>query len=433
MTRILIATTPAAGHVMPFVPLAKALVARGHDVRWYTASKFRPHVEGTGARFEPYKRARDLDDARLDEQFPERTQLHGLAKLKHDMKRVFIDAAPDQLLDIRAIADSSPADIVVHDTTMLGALFHHEQGGPPSLCLGVTPLVLSSRDTAPFGLGIPPRPSLLGRLRNRLLNAFVEKLAFRDVQTHWLETRARLNLPATGWWMNHVTRATRYLQPTVPSFEYPRGDLAGNVELIGVMPSEHAANVPQPDFWDELDDARPVVHVTQGTLANTTPHLIAPTLEALADEDVLVVISTGNRPAEQLGLTQLPKNARVAPFLSYPDFLPKVSVMITNGGYGGVQTALRHGVPLIVAGDSEDKPEVAARVAWSGAGLNLKTGRPKPDAIRQAVRTILADPRYRTRARALATEYSSYDALGRTISLIETSGFAAKGTSMGEP
>ena len=40
--------------------------------------------------------------------------------------------------------------------------------------------------------------------------------------------------------------------------------------------------------------------------------------------------------------------------------------MVTNGGYGGVQQALANGVPLVVAGDSEDKPEVAARVAVVG-------------------------------------------------------------------
>lgn len=424
MTRILIATTPAAGHVTPFVPLAKALVALGHDVRWYTASKYRPHVEGSGARFVGYERARDIDDANFDRHFPERARLRGLAQLKYDMKHIFIDAAPDQLLDIRALLQSSPADIVIYDATMIGALFHHEQGGPPSLCLGVTPLVLSSRDTAPFGLGLEPRPSILGRLRNRFLNAFVEKLAFRDVQRHWLQTRARLQLPATGWWLNHVTRATFYLQPTIPSFEYPRRELADNVHFIGMMPAEHPNHVPRPDFWDELDGSRPIVHVTQGTVANTAPDLIGPALDALADEDVLVVVSTGNRAPEQLGLTKVPKNARVASFLSYPDLLPKVSVMVTNGGYGGVQTALSYGVPLVVAGGSEEKPEVAARVSWSGAGLNLKTGRPKPRAVRQAVRTILSDPRYRNRAEALAAEYATYDALARTVSVIESTAAA---------
>src|SRR5688572_17487911 len=102
MIRILIATTPAAGHVTPFVPLARALVAQGHDVRWYTGAKYRPLVEASGARFVGYERARDIDDANLDRDFPERGRLRGLAQLKYDMKRVFIDAAPEQLLDIRA-------------------------------------------------------------------------------------------------------------------------------------------------------------------------------------------------------------------------------------------------------------------------------------------------------------------------------------------
>jgi UDP:flavonoid glycosyltransferase YjiC (YdhE family) len=41
--------------------------------------------------------------------------------------------------------------------------------------------------------------------------------------------------------------------------------------------------------------------------------------------------------------------------------------MVTNGGYGGVQMALSYGVPLVVAGASEDKPEVAP--VWRGAVL----------------------------------------------------------------
>ena len=48
--------------------------------------------------------------------------------------------------------------------------------------------------------------------------------------------------------------------------------------------------------------------------------------------------------------------------------LPKTDVFLTNGGYGGVQLALRHGLPIVVTGGQEDKPEVAARVAWAGVG-----------------------------------------------------------------
>ena len=47
--------------------------------------------------------------------------------------------------------------------------------------------------------------------------------------------------------------------------------------------------------------------------------------------------------------------------------------MSTSPGYGGVQDALRYGVPIVATSGDEDKPEVAARVAWSGVGRRLNT------------------------------------------------------------
>ncbi|CAI3796551.1 glycosyltransferase [Pseudarthrobacter sp. MM222] len=107
-----------------------------------------------------------------------------------------------------------------------------------------------------------------------------------------------------------------------------------------------------------------------------------------------MVVSTGGRPVDTL-TGPLPDNVRVASYLPYDELLPKTDVLVTNGGYGGVQFALRHGVPLVVAGQTEEKPEVCARVAWSGTGINLRTNRPKPEAVAEAVRAVLADSSYR--------------------------------------
>ena len=37
-------------------------------------------------------------------------------------------------------------------------------------------------------------------------------------------------------------------------------------------------------------------------------------------------------------------------------------VFVTNGGYTGVTLALAHGVPLVQAGTTEEKAEIAARI-----------------------------------------------------------------------
>ena len=120
--------------------------------------------------------------------------------------------------------------------------------------------------------------------------------------------------------------------------------------------------------------------MTQGTVANTAPELIAPALDGLRGEEMLVVATTGGATAQWVGLDPLPANARVEPQVPYAALMPHVDVMVTNGGYGGVQYALANGIPLVVAGTSEDKAEIAARVAWSESGINLKTKQPTAGA-----------------------------------------------------
>ena len=84
-----------------------------------------------------------------------------------------------------------------------------------------------------------------------------------------------------------------------------------------------------------------------------------------------------------------------------------------------MQKALSHGVPLVVAGVTEDKPEVAARVAWCGAGINLRTGTPTAAAVATAVGALLDDPRYRTEARRLQRSYAAVDTGARVVELLE--------------
>jgi UDP:flavonoid glycosyltransferase YjiC (YdhE family) len=162
-----------------------------------------------------------------------------------------------------------------------------------------------------------------------------------------------------------------------------------------------------------------VVLVTQGTLANTDlSQLVGPTLTALAAEDMTIIATTGG-PAVETIPVPLPANARAAVFVPFDRLLSKVSVMVTNGGYGAVNHALSLGVPLVIAGDTEEKPEIAARVAWAGAGINLENARPSEEQIRDAVQATLTEGRYRDAARALAEDFARYNALETITSALE--------------
>lgn len=174
-----------------------------------------------------------------------------------------------------------------------------------------------------------------------------------------------------------------------------------------------------PPWWSLLDGNRPVVHVTQGTVDNTDlGRLLEPTIAALDGEDVVVVATTGGRDVSELNVA-LPTNAYVAEYIPHDVLLPRVDVMVTNGGFGAVQRALASGVPLVVAGDTEDKPEVAARVAWAGAGVKLKTGKPSPAALRTAVREVLNRDGYLSRARELEVAFARRDGLAEIAALVD--------------
>ncbi len=85
-----------------------------------------------------------------------------------------------------------------------------------------------------------------------------------------------------------------------------------------------------PEWWDRLSSGTPVVHVSQGAPRRGGLGLhrfpVGLTLEGLADEDVLVVVSTGNAPLD--GLPPLSANAargRVPPY-DWPFLRPSVFV-----------------------------------------------------------------------------------------------------------
>jgi UDP:flavonoid glycosyltransferase YjiC (YdhE family) len=214
-----------------------------------------------------------------------------------------------------------------------------------------------------------------------------------------------------------VGHADAYLQLSVPGFEFPR-DIPRSVHFVGtppIIPNQ----VPLPSWAHELDGSRKVVLVTQGTVANHNFNLlIGPALAALANEpDMLVVATAGGRPTNAIpGL--VPSNARVSSFLPFEWLLPKVDVLVTNGGYGSVNQAMSFGIPLVTAGMTEDKADVNARVAWSGVGINLATNEPSGDALRNAVKTVLDEPGYRLRARWMAAQFAAIDTRSEILRIV---------------
>lgn len=423
--RILLAATPATGHVNPIVAVARILIANGHDVVVTSASAYRARIEAAGARFVPLPPGADIDLSDVDKVFPQRKNLPaGLAQLDFDFRHFFIDTIPAQFAGIDALLQTFPADLIVVDTMFGGCLpflLGARKRRPAIAGLGVTCLLTARADGAPIGLGLPLATDADTRRQYRSIAAEVDAKLLAPARARVdaiLDSLGAAPLPAP-YIDALVGLHDIFLQPSIPGFEFPGMTLPANLHFVGALPA--VAHKPlDPDLVAVLSTRRKTVLVTQGTVANhDLSQLIGPTLAALADRsDVTVLVATGGRPLSAIP-GALPENAMAAEFLPFDALMTHIDVFITNGGYGAVTQALRAGVPIVAAGTTEDKQDINARIAWCGVGVDLRTDTPSSDQLRTAIGAVLDDDSYRRRASAMRGDFSEYDAASTIPALLE--------------
>lgn len=431
--KILIVSTPATGHLNPLLEIGRILMAEGHQVVVMTGTAFRERVEAVSAEFRALPPRADLDINDIHSIAPElKITPPGPEWLRIAHERIFVDTIPAQHSGLEQVLKDYPADVIIGDDLFFGVLptlLSQRSKRPPIVLCGTTILHSRREDKAPHFAGLPPAVTkakheeyaVIARehakvvdtpLMNRA-NAILANLGARPLSAELFESIVEL--------------ADAYMQLSVPGFEFPR-ELPSNVSFVGRLPFI-PNQAPLPSWADELDGSRKVILVTQGTVANRDfGLLIEPTLEALANEpDVLVIATAGGRPIEALP-TKIPSNARVASYLPFEWLLPKVDVFVTNGGFGSVNQAMSLGIPLVTSGLTEDKADVNARVAWFGVGIDLKSNRPTPAALRTAIRTVLEKPQYRAHAIEMATQFSRIDTRAEILRIV---GEAARSRRVG--
>jgi MGT family glycosyltransferase len=415
MPKILVACAAADGHVNPFLPLVTHLVGLGHEVVWLCGRAYQNKIETTGARFLGMPEAFDPRGMDIYEFKPELKKLKGIAQIKFYIKTWCYDMAIPTIEIIEELRKDFEPDVYISDPMVYGPYLKAEILNRSSVNLHVIPLTLSSKDHGPFGTGMSPTTSLLGKLRIRLFNLLVDKYIFKDLKKECDALRMNLGLkPYHHIFDGFLKSATTVFATTIPGFDYSRSDMPDNIKYLGPILPNAQPDFTEPEWWNELFDDSKVILVNQGTIANDITELILPTIEALKDEDVLVV----SVPVKQ-EIKDLPKNVKVAEFIPFGNLLPHVDVMVTNGGYGATHMALAHGIPMVSSGGSEDKMEVSARVAYTGCGINLKKLRPSPKEIKKAVKLVLGDSSYRKKTEKLRAEINSYDPLDLIAGEIE--------------
>jgi UDP:flavonoid glycosyltransferase YjiC (YdhE family) len=214
------------------------------------------------------------------------------------------------------------------------------------------------------------------------------------------------------------------IQTGTTSLDFPRGTTNPKVHYVGALlpyrvPGAEALEPPHRGYTS-------IIVVTQGTVDNADQgKLIIPALEALKEMDALVLVATGGRGTADLQAGYPQPNIQIHDYIDFAAVFEYTDAFVTNGGFGGVQLALSKGVPLVVSGINEGKSDVNARVEHAGVGINLRTDHPSPEKIGRAVRTILADPEWKSRAERMRRDFGSHNPAEAAAKVVE--GVLSKG------
>ncbi|CAK7567679.1 MAG: hypothetical protein SEPTF4163_005647 [Sporothrix epigloea] len=440
---LLVCCHPLTGHVTPVLRIAAGLhQQRGWRVAFLSSAFFQARIEAAGLQFLPLVGdVEHMDDDALFDRSP-RLMMEGveagsgLPQSVTDSRHQALFALPGTWTSLQTALQTLTAEnpgeriFVISEAFFYGAMPLKSHWAafpsvlPATLCVSITSPAIRSVDLPPFGHLAPFDQTPAGRERSiKLWDDWTAKVApltaaLREKlqQTGVKDTSSVVFMGGSNYiWHDAIA------QTGVSSFEFPRSDEPSGFRMVGVVPSFVPVATPPFPWWNEVVTARKqglrVVVVAQGTVETEPSELILPTIRLLADTpNVLTVAILGVRGASVS--MELPSNSRIADYLSYDAILPYASLWVHNGGYGATMHGIAHGVPMVLAGDTQDKPESGKRVAYCGVGVDLQTAHPTDEALDAALREVLANEKYAARASLVQAEAAGMDCVGNVEDMI---------------
>lgn len=347
--RILFSSVPAAGHLLPLVPLADAAADAGHETAFLS-----------GADMAGYLGTRTLLPAGPDipALLAETERRTGGGDARHPgaaAVEIFagarVDLTFDQALD--KARGYAPDLMVCEAFDFVGPLI------AAALDLPWASRTVSASLPAPLSDAMQERANAQHVLRD-------------------LSPRQRFALIDS---LPDVLRSAE--DPPLPD------------DRVAVRPEAHrgqATGAAAP----KLPTGRPRVLVTAGTSVRD-PDLVASLAAsvAAAGYEVAVTIEPGTLP-------QHPQVHELG-FVPLAHLLPEFDVVVGSAGFGTVVATLAAGLPAVLRPVLADQPWNAQRVAAAGAGVTIED----PAEAGPAVRAVLVDPAYRAAAQAAAAAIAS--------------------------
>jgi UDP:flavonoid glycosyltransferase YjiC (YdhE family) len=400
--RFLFVLWDGGGTIPPELALARQTAQAGHEVIVLGPASIKEKVEMFGAVFLPYRQAPDRDPKKPGKN----------AKKGSPAAEVFKASGP-YADDVQEIMRSMLVDAIVPDYVLTGAYVAAEAAGIPCASLVPTIYPLPAPGLPPFGSGFFLAKGPAGRVRDAAVSFALQRLWNLNVRG-LNKTRRRFGLSPVRSIKEQMLRAQRILVLSSSAFDFPT-TLPPQAVYCGPQLGEASWLPPWQPPWPKNDET-PLVLISLSTTFQTQEDLIRRLLLAVIDLRARVLVTLGF--SMNPGNFTAPPNVVLASFVPHQQIMPQTSLAITHGGHGTVLGALSFGVPLVCIPMGRDQGDVAARVAWRGAGVKVSQ-KAKPEELRRAITRVLGDVRFREGARTIAADMAQKGEAQRAVKELE--------------
>lgn len=425
--RILAAMFQGGGNIPLLMPVMERLVERGHRLRIMAGPGVRrsrlplsgglvQRILGSGATLVPFQEP-------ATHPYDSAPPLKGLVGnwVPKPFKGIPLETqtflwASAWAQNVTPELRQEPADVLIADFVLFGALAAAEAARIPSVALMHTVAVRPLPGLPPYGTGWSAARDIVGELRNALGRAVLERVHRRNSLPHLNAARTALGLSPLRSAFEQYDRASRVLMLVSSTFDYSARELPSNMKHVGT-PIEDAAVQPGEPPWPKEGRERPLILVSLSSLNQGQAPILHRALLALARLDVRAIVTVG--PSLNSSEFVAPSNVQLEQFVSHSAILPHVDALVTQCGIGTLTKGLLAGVPLVCLPVVGDQPDNAARISAHGAGIQLPADA-SPEQISAAIEHVLVDPKFKEAAlRLKAAMLSEGNPVDSAIAAIE--------------
>jgi zeaxanthin glucosyltransferase len=196
----------------------------------------------------------------------------------------------------------------------------------------------------------------------------------------------------------------------VPGLDFPRSELPPTFHYVGPF-----ARKERSDFTLPASE-RMTVYATLGTLQGSRVSLFRKIAAACARQRLRLILTHGGLAKDRP--MKLPGDTLVFDWLPQRAALAQADLVVCHGGMNSVLDTLSVGLPLIVIPLAFEQPGIAARIAYSGAGLTLSR-RASARSLGRSLARLRDDPSFRANAKRLREEIRTAGGVSRAAELIE--------------